>query len=90
MREKAVALKYDSTLPAPFILAKGEGELAAAIIRTAKDCGIPISSRPEVAASLFYLEAGSFIPEECFGIVAEMLIYVHNVTKSLSTKDANV
>ena len=84
MRDKAVALKYDETFPAPFILAKGEGELAAAIVRIAQKFGVPVVDRAPVASRLFYLDEGSFIPEDCFGIVAEMLVYVHNVTKSLS------
>ena len=90
MKDKALALRYDENLPAPFVLAKGEGELAEAIVRVAKRSGVPVIERPEAAARLFYLEEGSFIPEECFGIVAEILVYVHNVTKSLREKDADV
>ena len=90
MKDKAVAIKYDETLPAPFVLAKGEGELAAAIVRVAQRSGVPVIEKAEAAARLFYVEEGSFIPEDCFGIVAEMLVYVHNVTKSLSEKDADV
>ena len=80
---KALALKYDETLPAPFILAKGEGELAEAIVTIARARGVPVIEKPQEALQLFSLEAGSFIPEECFGIVAEMLVFVHNVSKSL-------
>ena len=86
MKNKALAIKYDETLPAPFIVAKGEGELATAIVHIARKNGVPVIERPEAALRLFCLEEGSFIPEECFGIVAEMLIYVHTVTKSLSMK----
>ncbi|MDR1626445.1 MAG: EscU/YscU/HrcU family type III secretion system export apparatus switch protein [Spirochaetia bacterium] len=78
--EKAVAIKYEAGLPAPFVLAKGAGYLADAIVRLAEKVGVPVLSRPDMADRLFYLEAGAFIPEECFGVVAEMLVYVHTIS----------
>ncbi|MDR3199879.1 MAG: EscU/YscU/HrcU family type III secretion system export apparatus switch protein [Spirochaetales bacterium] len=83
MMEKAVAIKYDENLPAPFVLAKGRGFLAEEIIRIARKAGVPVMSHPDLAERLFYLETGSFIPEECFGLVAEMLVYVHNISQGI-------
>ena len=83
MKRKALAIKYDKRLPAPFVLAKGEGQLAETIIRIAEKAGVPVVTRPAATDRLFWLEAGSFIPEECFGIVAEMLIYVHGMEKKV-------
>jgi type III secretion system FlhB-like substrate exporter len=83
MKEKAIAIKYDTRLPAPFVLAKGEGQIARAMLRIAERTGVPVMRRPEAAERLFYVEAGSFIPEDCFGIVAEMLVYVHTLSRQL-------
>jgi flagellar biosynthesis protein len=88
MMEKAVAIKYDNSLPAPFVIAKGSGFMAEAIISLAKKAGVPILPRPDITERLFYLETGSFIPEECFKVVAEMLVYVHNVSKRIG--DTNI
>ena len=89
MKRKALALKYDERLPAPFVLAKGEGLLADTIIRIAEKAGVPVVARPRAAEKLFYLETGSFIPRECFEIVAEMLVYVHSIEKRVK-KDAGI
>ncbi|MDR2589075.1 MAG: EscU/YscU/HrcU family type III secretion system export apparatus switch protein [Spirochaetales bacterium] len=82
--EKAVALKYDTHLPAPFVLAKGKGEIAEKIIALAHTAGVAVVSLPLLAEELFILSPGSFIPEDCFEIVAEMLAYVHAVSGRLA------
>jgi type III secretion system FlhB-like substrate exporter len=78
--EKAIAIKYDAGLPAPFVLAKGAGYMADTIVRLAEKAGVPVLSRPDMAERLFYLDTGAFIPEECFAVVAEMLAYVHIIS----------
>jgi len=77
--EKAVAIKYDSELPAPFVLAKGKGELARIIESIARDNGINVTQIPNLADALIDLEIGSFIPQEYYGIIAELLIFVRNL-----------
>jgi flagellar biosynthesis protein len=77
--EKAVAIKYDSELPAPFVLAKGKGDLAKIIETIARDNGIDVARIPNLADALIDLEIGSFIPEEYYGIIAELLIFVKNL-----------
>jgi len=42
---KALAVKYDSRYPAPFILAKGHGDLARRIERIAEQHGVPVEKR---------------------------------------------
>ena len=52
--EIAVALKYDpEKMPAPIVVAKGMGEIAASIRRIAAENRIPIIERKEVARSLY-------------------------------------
>ena len=79
--EKAVAIVYKKDLPAPFVLAKGRGHLAKKIIELAEKAGVAVIPESELTERLFLLETCSFIPEDCFEIVAEMLVFVHNVKK---------
>ncbi|TFG65093.1 MAG: flagellar biosynthesis protein FlhB [Spirochaetales bacterium] len=79
--EKAVALRYYDALPAPFILAKGKKHLAEKIMKLARENGIHIHADRQLADSLMVFEAGDFIPEEVFGIVAEIFAFVYAVEK---------
>ena len=77
--EKAIALKYSADLPAPFIAASGRGELARRIKRIAAENHIHIAQIPHLAESLIILEMGSYIPEEYYEIIAELLIFVRDI-----------
>ena len=74
--DKAVALKYTSELPAPFIVAKGKGELARKIKAIADANGIAIVENPMVTEGMIELELGSFIPEEFYEIIAKIFVFV--------------
>jgi len=75
-RAKSVALRYEEDFPAPFVAAKGEGNLAVKLVALAEQCGVPIVSSEALAESLFYLEVGDFIPESFYRAVAEVLAFV--------------
>ena len=77
--DKAVAVKYTSGLPAPFIVAKGRHELARRLVSIAESSGIEIVNMPELAESLITLEAGDWIPEEYFEVIAEVLAFVYRL-----------
>ena len=77
--EKAVALKYNTGLPAPFILAKGKGEIANKIKKIASEHGVHIVDMPELVDSLIILPSGDFIPEKYYRIIAELLVFVKNI-----------
>jgi flagellar biosynthetic protein FlhB len=77
--EKAVAVRYERSLPAPMVVARGRGEMARRIRRIAAEHGIALVREPEVAEALVTLEVGSLIPEELYGIVAELLVFVSRV-----------
>ena len=79
--DKAVAVKYNRDVPAPFILAKGRGELAEIIAKIAGKNGVEIINMPELADNLIELEAGSLIPEEYYEIIAELLVFVRDLQK---------
>ncbi|WP_206521824.1 EscU/YscU/HrcU family type III secretion system export apparatus switch protein [Thermotoga sp. Ku-13t] len=79
-RELAVALGYDpDRFDAPFVIAKGKGEIARKIIEEAKKHNVPIVRSPELVRKLYELEVLQQIPEELFVAVAEILVFVRNL-----------
>jgi flagellar biosynthesis protein len=74
--KKSIALRYDEGMPAPFVAAKGKGELAEKLVALAKLHGVPVEPADSLAESLFYLDVGEFIPEVFYRAVAELLVFV--------------
>jgi len=79
--EKAVAIKYDESLPAPFILAKGKGELAKVITAIARKHGIDVLPMIELTEGLIEMDVGALIPEQYYEIVAELLVFVKGLAE---------
>lgn len=77
----AVALKYDRAKnSAPIVVAKGQGFLALRIREIAKQSGVPILERKQLARALYKsTEVGSEIPRDLFKAVAEVLAYVYKL-----------
>ncbi|MFW6249792.1 MAG: EscU/YscU/HrcU family type III secretion system export apparatus switch protein [Alkalispirochaetaceae bacterium] len=83
MREKvgrSVALRYDKTLPAPFVVARGRGRLAEELNRLAREHGVPIVEDEELSGLLYEVEVGESIPIETFEAVARVLAFVYSVS----------
>jgi flagellar biosynthetic protein FlhB len=76
--EYAVALEYSrDKYPAPRVVAKGKGLLAAKIRAIAREHSVPIVENVPLAQSLYKgVEVGDLIPAELFGAVAEVLAYL--------------
>jgi flagellar biosynthetic protein FlhB len=74
----AVALDYRrEAMPAPRVVAKGRGHLAARIRALAREHEVPIVENVPLAQSLYRgVDVGEFIPAELFGAVAEVLAYL--------------
>jgi flagellar biosynthetic protein FlhB len=73
----AVALKYDDTMRAPSVIAKGADLLAARIRGIAETNNVPILEAPPLARALFtHTDIGQQIPEQLYTAVAEVLAYV--------------
>lgn len=81
--DKAIALKYDKDLPAPFILARGKGWLAEKIKQIAEHNDIHIMEIPLLAEEFIDLQAGDFIPEKYYKIIAEILVFVRNIQEDI-------
>lgn len=77
-RETAVALKYDGTR-APTVAASGMDEIAAEIIRIAREHEVPLYENAELAAILARLELDDEIPEALYRVIAEILAFAFNL-----------
>ena len=77
--KKAVALEYSKELPAPIVTATGKGRMAGIIERMAVENGIQTAKMTGLADALVELEAGSYVPEEYYQLIAELLVFVYEV-----------
>jgi flagellar biosynthetic protein FlhB len=73
----AVALKYEPTLGAPKVVAKGAGAVAAKIREKAAEAEVPLVRDVPLARALFRsCQVGQEIPAELFAAVAQVLAFV--------------
>ncbi len=77
--EKAIAIKYNESLPAPLVIAKGKGDLAKIIKKIAKENRIFIKHNIDLADNLIELEIGSFVPEKYYEIMAQILAFIQKI-----------
>ncbi len=76
----AVALKYDSGMSAPVVVAKGQDLVAQKIKELARESRIPIVENKPLARALYAtVEIGGVIPHEMYKAVAEVLAYVYRL-----------
>lgn len=81
----AVAIKYDRTMSAPTVVAKGQDFLAERIKTIARENGVAIVENKLLARALYAsVEIGDSIPSELYQAVAEVLAYVFRLKKRLS------
>ena len=78
-RDVTAALSYTGS-GAPKVVAAGRGHIAAAILETARDAGVPVHKDPELADALAGLALGSEVPEEMWAAVAEALAWAYQVS----------
>jgi flagellar biosynthetic protein FlhB len=80
--EIAVAIKYDpQTMPAPAVVAKGMGEIAARIRQIAIEYHVPIVERKPLARALYRdVRVGQTIPLEMYEVFVEIMAYVYRLT----------
>ncbi len=77
----AVALHYDpSTMKAPKVVAKGLRLVAERIKRIARENGVPVLEKPELARSLYKdVKVGREVPAAFYGGIAEVLAYLYKI-----------
>lgn len=84
-KKKAVALRYDKTRdPAPKVVAKGTGEIAAKIIALAKEYGIPIQEDADLVEILAKLDLNADIPPDTYLVVAEILAFIYRANNKMT------
>lgn len=71
---QAIALKYDGT-HAPSLTAKGDDELAEAILKLAQEYEVPIYENAELVKLLARMELGDSIPQELYRTIAEIIAF---------------
>ncbi|WP_313517784.1 EscU/YscU/HrcU family type III secretion system export apparatus switch protein [Pseudomonas sp.] len=71
---QAIALKYDGQ-SAPTLSAKGDDELAEAILAIARECEVPIYENADLVRILARLELGDAIPEALYRTIAEIIAF---------------
>lgn len=83
--QRAVALHYDQK-GAPTVLATGEGEIARLIKERAEAAGVPLVEDPKLSYLLAKIPLGDEIPPELYRAVAEVLVFVLRLEKSIETQ----
>jgi flagellar biosynthesis protein len=85
---KAVSLEYGKN-PVPVVTAKGDDEMAGAIIAEARRQGVPVMSDASLVAQLAKIPLGAPIPRDLYVAVAVILSWVYwlkGKTPAASTK----
>jgi flagellar biosynthesis protein len=71
---QAIALNYDGQ-NAPVLSAKGDDELAEAILAIAREYEVPIYENADLVRLLARLELGEAIPEQLYRCIAEIIAF---------------
>ncbi|MDT8901309.1 flagellar biosynthesis protein FlhB [Anaeroselena agilis] len=81
----AVAIKYDKSMAAPEVVAKGQDFLAERIKQVARENRVAIVENKPLARTLYStVEVGEPIPPELYQAVAEVLAYIIRLKRRLS------
>jgi len=76
----AVALRYDETMRAPRVVAKGMDNIALRIREIAAAHDVPLLGAPAVARALHrHAEIDAEIPQAMYTVVAQVLAYVYQI-----------
>ncbi|OZI74696.1 EscU/YscU/HrcU family type III secretion system export apparatus switch protein [Bordetella genomosp. 12] len=78
-RGASVALRYDESDGAPRVVAKGYGQLADTIVRTAKEHGLYVHESAELVGLLMQVDLDSHIPPQLYTAVAELLAWLYRL-----------
>ena len=79
LRKQSVALRYDDSLSAPLIVAKGSGRVAERIDAVAEASGVPIVRDESLVAGLQPINVGEFVPPGYWELVARVLVFIRKV-----------
>lgn len=81
-KQQAVALHYHQNGDgAPKVTATGQGGVAQAIMKRAREAGVPLVEDPDLVALLGKVPLGESVPPELYRAVAEVLAYVYRINR---------
>lgn len=85
----AVALRYEPSMRAPDVVAKGRDMLAQRIKTIAQENNVPVMENKMLARALFSaVEVGQAIPSDLYQAVAEILVVVFRAQAELREREA--
>ena len=77
--QHVVVIGYDrETMPAPKVVAKGQGRFGRRLLDMAAKADVPVLEHASAARALFRVAPDSYIPREHFETMAEILTEVEN------------
>ena len=77
----AVALAYHEGRSAPRVVAKGDGLVAAEIVRRAREAGVHVHASRELVGMLMHVDLDQDIPPLLYTAIAELLAWVYALEK---------
>jgi flagellar biosynthesis protein len=84
-KKKAVALSYKETKDeAPKVIAKGQGQIADQILKTAKENHIPIQEDQSLVELLNQLNINETIPNDLYEAVAEIFAFIYKLDQKIN------
>ncbi len=84
----AIALRYETDMAAPVVVAKGRDLLAEKIKQIARDAGIMLIENKPLAQALYKsVEVGDSIPSKLYQAVAEILVMVFRAQAEVRQSD---
>lgn len=88
----AIALAYDpEETPVPVILARGEGDIAAAMREAAVTNGVPIIRHIPTARALWSQgQIGEIVPEDLFDAIAEVILWARRARDGKAPMDCDL
>ena len=85
-RRRAAALRYvPGDMPAPEVVASGEGALAERIIALAREHGIPVHENADLVHLLTRLPPDTAIPPELYRAVAEVMAFLLRTSRQATS-----
>lgn len=89
-QRQAVALSYHASIEAaPKVVAKGKGNVASAILESAKEHHVPIQEDSSLVELLSQLEINETIPEELYNAVAEVFAFIYRADRQHASEKTN-
>ena len=82
LRQKAVALQYNTEEHAPKVVAKGAGVIAEKILGEAKDSDVAVYQDAKLVEELTRMDLGQHIPPELYEVVAQVLVFISELDQS--------